>query len=68
MDGDLQDHPEDIPLLYAKLLEGHEVVYGVKERKNESALRNLFSRTVVRLLKSLSDYDVDFNTPACSAS
>jgi glycosyltransferase involved in cell wall biosynthesis len=62
MDGDLQDHPEDIPLLYAKLLEGHDVVYGVKERKNESALRNLFSRTIVRLMNGLSDYDVDFNT------
>ena len=62
MDGDLQDHPEDISLLYAKLREGHEVVYGIKERKNESALRNLFSRTIVRLMNSLSDYDVDFNT------
>ena len=62
MDGDLQDHPEDIPLLYAKLAEGHDVVYGVKEWKNESALRNLFSRTIVRLMNGLSDYDVDFNT------
>jgi glycosyltransferase involved in cell wall biosynthesis len=62
MDGDLQDQPEDIPLLYAKLREGHEVVYGVKERKNESAVRNFFSRTMVRLMNSLSDYDVDFNT------
>jgi polyisoprenyl-phosphate glycosyltransferase len=62
MDGDLQDHPEDIPLLYSKLQEGYEVVYGVKERKNESALRNLFSRTFVRLMNALSDYDIDFNT------
>jgi polyisoprenyl-phosphate glycosyltransferase len=62
MDGDLQDYPEDIPVLYAKLQEGYEVVYGVKKRKNESALRNLCSRTVVRLINSLSDYDVDFNT------
>ena len=62
MDGDLQDQPEDIPLLYARLREGHDVVYGVKERKNESALRNLFSRMIVRLMNRLSDYDVDFNT------
>jgi hypothetical protein len=67
MDGDLQDYPEDIPLLYAKLWEGHEAVYGVKERKNESALPNVFSRTRVRLMNALSDYNVDFNT-ACSAS
>jgi len=62
MDGDLQDYPEDIPLLYSKLRDGHEVVYGIKQRKNESAWRNLFSRTFLRLMKGLSDYDVDFNT------
>jgi polyisoprenyl-phosphate glycosyltransferase len=62
MDGDMQDYPEDIPLLYGKLQEGHDVVYGVKARKNESALRNVFSRTFLRLMKALSDYDVDFNT------
>lgn len=38
------------------------MVYGGKQRKNESALRNVFSRTMVRLMNALSDYNVDFNT------
>jgi len=62
MDGDLQDYPEDIPKLYAKLREGYDVVYGTKEQKNESSLRNLFSKIFLRLLRLLSDYDMDFNT------
>lgn len=62
MDGDLQDYPEDIPLLYKKYKEGFDVVYGIKERKNESEMRNLFSRTFVKVLNKFSDYKFDFNT------
>jgi len=62
MDGDLQDHPEDIPKLYAKLQEGYDIVYGTKACKNESVLRNLFSRLFVAVLRWLSDYRMDFNT------
>ena len=62
MDGDLQDHPEDIPLLYAKMQEGFDVVYGIKERKNESVLRNILSQLFVRILRWLSDYRMEVNT------
>ena len=62
MDGDLQDLPEDIPKLYAKLQEGFDVVYGVKEKKNESAWRNAASRTFLRLMSLLSDYRLEYNT------
>jgi glycosyltransferase involved in cell wall biosynthesis len=62
MDGDLQDYPEDIPKLYGKYTEGFDVVYGVKEKKNDSALRNLFSKTFIKILNKLSDYKLDFNT------
>ena len=33
MDCDLQDPPEDIPRLYAKALEGHEIVFGRRTHK-----------------------------------
>lgn len=62
MDGDLQDCPEDVARLYAALGEGYDVVYGVKERKNDSGLRNLTSRTFLRLLRLVADYDLDLNT------
>lgn len=62
MDGDLQDFPEDISKLYEKYKEGFDVVYGVKEKKNDSGLRNLFSKTFIKILNNLSDYKLDFNT------
>lgn len=62
MDGDLQDYPEDIKKLYEKYNEGYDVVYGIKEKKNESGLRNLFSKTFIKILNNLSDYKIDFNT------
>ena len=62
MDGDLQDYPEDIAQLFEKYKEGYDVVYGVKEMKNDSGLRNLFSKTFIKVLNNLSDYKLDFNT------
>lgn len=54
MDGDLQDRPEEIPALYAKLREGYDVVYG--ERRNEECgvlerwSSALFNWLIVRLV------------------
>jgi dolichol-phosphate mannosyltransferase len=62
MDGDLQDYPEDIPALHARLREGNDIVYGTKQRKNDSALRNLLSRTFLKVLRRFSDFDMDLNT------
>lgn len=62
MDGDLQDHPEDIPKLYKKLNEGYDVVYATKKRKDDSFLRNVFSKLFLKLLNLLSDYKLDQNT------
>lgn len=62
MDGDLQDYPEDIPALHARLREGNDIVYGTKERKNDSAFRNLLSRSFVKVLRWLADFDMDLNT------
>ena len=62
MDGDLQDYPEDIPKLYARMRDGFDVVYGIKEKKNDSMIRNLLSKTFVRLMNRLSDYKVEHNS------
>jgi glycosyltransferase involved in cell wall biosynthesis len=62
MDGDLQDLPEDIPALYARMREGFDIVYAVKEKKNDSALRNIFSKGFVRLINWLSDQKISHNT------
>ena len=62
MDGDLQDYPEDIPKLHSRMLEGFDVVYGIKEKKNDSLIRNMFSIVFVRVMNRLSDYRVEHNT------
>jgi len=44
MDDDLQEPPEEIPRLLAKLDEGYDVVYGTPEREQHGLLRNISSR------------------------
>ena len=62
MDGDLQDCPEDIPEFYHKIKEGFDVVYGVKQRKNDSLFRNQSSRLFNRIMSVFSDVRMDYNT------
>src|SRR5579872_4911291 len=44
IDDDLQNPPEEIPLLIAKLLEGYDVVYGTPEKERHGFVRNIASR------------------------
>jgi len=62
MDGDLQDYPEDIPKLYIKMLEGYDIVYGIKEKKNDSLFRNIYSKMFISILNKLSDTKMEYNT------
>jgi glycosyltransferase involved in cell wall biosynthesis len=55
IDADLQNDPDDIPLLLAKLEEGFDVVSGWrKDRKDASIRRNLLSRMANRLISLIS--------------
>ncbi len=44
MDCDLQDRPENIPLLYEKLKEGHDVVFSRRQGRVDSGATKLFSK------------------------
>jgi dolichol-phosphate mannosyltransferase len=58
MDCDLQDRPEDIPILYAKALEGFDIVYAYSSFRGEnSLLRNSFRK----LYNWLYDFMVSTN-------
>jgi glycosyltransferase involved in cell wall biosynthesis len=48
MDDDLQNPPEEIPKLLAKLAEGYDVVYGYPQRESHGLLRDLASRITNR--------------------
>jgi undecaprenyl-phosphate 4-deoxy-4-formamido-L-arabinose transferase len=52
LDDDLQNPPEEIPKLVAKLAEGYDMVYGTPEREQHGLLRDLASRITKLALQS----------------
>jgi glycosyltransferase involved in cell wall biosynthesis len=60
MDCDLQDQPEEIPKLYAKVRdEGCDIVFGRRIERKDSALKVLMSRLFNLLYNFLSDIRID---------
>jgi polyisoprenyl-phosphate glycosyltransferase len=59
MDCDLQDRPEEIPRLYAKALEGYDVVFARRGKRSDPWLKRLLSRGFYRLFRYLADVDYD---------
>lgn len=55
IDGDLQDPPELLPQFIAKMEEGYDVVYGIRQNRNEGFLKLLAYKTYYRLLKKFSN-------------
>lgn len=60
MDCDLQDAPEDIPLLHAKALEGYEIVVAQFEERAESAVRQGASKAFWGALSWLAGISFDY--------
>jgi glycosyltransferase involved in cell wall biosynthesis len=55
IDADLQNDPQDIPLLLAKIDEGYDVVSGWRKDRQDAALRrNLMSRIANRIISLVS--------------
>lgn len=55
MDCDLQDQPEEIAKLYAKALEGYDIVLGQRRVRHDSWLKRTGSRLFYRLFSYLTD-------------
>lgn len=51
MDDDLQHPPEEVPKLLRRLAEGHDVVYGVPEERQDSLWRDMASRLIRLVLQ-----------------
>jgi len=62
IDSDLQDQPEAIPLLYEKLQQGYDVVYGIPESKAHSLFKRVTSRMFVWLVNRLRSGGEPINT------
>src|SRR5215468_2876182 len=58
LDGDLQDPPEMLPELFAKLDEGWDVAYGIRRQRRGAILKRLSYFLFYRLLHRLADIDI----------
>ncbi|MEX1663676.1 glycosyltransferase family 2 protein [Thioclava sp. 15-R06ZXC-3] len=58
MDADLQDDPAEIPRFLEKLSEGHDVVSGWKQTRNDPIGKTLPSRIFNRMTASMFDIDL----------
>ena len=58
MDCDLQHVPEDISRLYAKALEGHDIVFVRRLRRHDSMMKKLASRAFMAVYNYLTDIKV----------
>jgi polyisoprenyl-phosphate glycosyltransferase len=62
IDGDLQDPPELLSDFYQKYQEGYDVVYAVRQKRKENALKKAAYRLFYRLLKAISYIDIPLDS------
>src|SRR3954449_5469931 len=62
MDDDLQNPPEEIPKLLAKMDEGFDAVYGYPKKESHGFLRDIASRVTKLTLQRTMGYDVASKT------
>jgi dolichol-phosphate mannosyltransferase len=56
MDGDFQDPPEQIPLLYKKITEsGADIITAVREKRNEKLGRRIYTNLFHRIFSSITE-------------
>jgi dolichol-phosphate mannosyltransferase len=60
MDCDLQDAPEDIPLLYAKVLEGFDMAVAIRRKEGHGKFKRLGSRLFYSIFSMLAGFDMNW--------
>jgi len=55
MDCDLQDQPEEIPKLYAKALEGYDVVVGRRIKRKDAFFKRMSSKLFFKIFEYLTE-------------
>ena len=62
LDGDLQDPPEVIAEFYAKLKEGFDVVYAVRQDRKENIFKRMAYAAFYRLMRSLATIPIPLDS------
>jgi len=58
VDGDLQDPPEEIPKLYDKFKKGYDLVYGIREKRQDNIFKKIPSYLFWWILRRFSDVNI----------
>ena len=58
IDADLQVFPEDIPLLYAKLVDGCDMVSGWRVNRHDNLFRKVMSKLLNRYTESITGFKI----------
>jgi glycosyltransferase involved in cell wall biosynthesis len=67
MDDDLQNPPEEIPILLKKLEENYDVVYGVPPKVRQNLWRNLASQTIRLVLRNVIGAEIAWHVSSFRA-
>jgi glycosyltransferase involved in cell wall biosynthesis len=62
MDCDLQDQPEEIPRLYAKAVEGYDVVLALRGARKDPFMKRITSKIFYSVFSYLADIEFDGNS------
>ncbi|GDX51632.1 glycosyl transferase [Bacteroidota bacterium] len=62
IDGDLQDPPELLGRFYEKYKEGYEVIYGIRRKRKEGAVKKSAYWFYYRLLKNISSIEIPLDS------
>lgn len=62
MDCDLQDRPEEIPRLYAKAQEGHDIVLALRGKRRDPLMKRVTSWLFYKMFSYLADVEYDGNS------
>lgn len=62
MDADLQDPPEELHKYIAKWQEGYDVVYAIRQKRKETALKRLGYWSFYRILSHLTNFDIPLDS------
>jgi len=60
MDGDLQDNPQDIHLLYNEAIKGYDMVLASRQIRYDNFFKKLFSKIFYKFLSYLSETKIDY--------
>lgn len=59
MDCDLQDRPEEIPNLYAKAIEGYDIVFARRKNRKDSRIKKIFAKAFYKVYEYATDTKYD---------